>query len=136
MAKSKFKEKHFLTLIIILGLEIALCGVQQFILGKPYSFYYAAITLIFATIQTLYCLNIDKFSKGRDGIRDFFIYKAAKLFIVILPLFIYVVVSDKIDVWIPIRVAVYYFAFLIIETVITAQRQKNNKKQMATKSNG
>lgn len=132
---SKIAGRHILTIVVILGLEIILCGIEQIALSKPYSIYYAVITFVFAAIQIIYCLNIDTFTNGRKGIRDFFIYKAVKLLIVILPLFVYVVIAETIDAWIPIRIAAYYFTFLIIETAITSKHLKGNKIQTATAKN-
>lgn len=132
-SNKKYDYRTYLSTLLIIGLEIVLCGVQQFVLGEPYSYLYALNAIIYAVIQTMFCLNIDTFSEdGRKGIRYFFLYKMAKLLVVIIPLFIYVVVVNKIDVWVPIRVAAYYFSFLVVETVIMVKRQKNNIIQKTT----
>lgn len=129
---NKITGRHYLTLAIILGLEIVLCGIQQLALSEPYSIYYAVVTVVFIAFQTVYCLNLNMFVNGKSGIRDFFIYKAIKLLSIILPLFIYVIVTDKVDAWILIRIAAYYFTFLVVETAITSRHLKENKIQTAT----
>lgn len=121
--KMKNKSELIISLISIVVLELILYGVNQIAFNRPYSNTYIAIPALFTLTQIMYCLNLDKFFSSNAGVRMFFIYKACKFFFIICPLLIYIFVAKDSNVWIPVRTSVYYFVFLVEETLMSLKYQ-------------
>jgi len=117
------KSELIISLISIVVLEIVLYGVNQIAFKRDFSDIYIAIPVLFTMTQVMYCLNLEKFFSSNSGVKIFFVYKACKFFFIICPLIIYVFVAKNVDVWIPIRASVYYFIFLVEETLMSLKYQ-------------
>jgi len=123
------KSKNItLSLLVIVGAELVLLGINQIILKQPYNLFYSVIALVYATFQYFFCKNLDKFTNGVNGLKNLLIYKGVKFFIVVMPLLLYVFIAEVPDLWIIIRVTTYYFVFLTVETILFVKHQNAKKK--------
>ncbi|MCQ2369716.1 MAG: hypothetical protein MJ007_04480 [Paludibacteraceae bacterium] len=93
---------------------------------SAYSWVYLIVPVVYAVFQTVFCINIKTFFSTNDGVKYFFLYKGIKFFVAVAFILIYILVAKEVDKWLPIRVIVYYLAFLITETVISTRYQKKN----------
>ncbi len=118
------KKCLILSFLTIISTEILLLIFNQVWFKETYRLSYLSVPVIFALFQTVFCLNIKNFFSTNDGIKYFFIYKGLKFFVAVAFILIYILVAKDVDKWLPIRVIVYYLAFLITETVISTRYQK------------
>lgn len=121
----KSKSALIITLLTFIIAEIVLYGVNQMAFKGAYSWIYLVIVALYVVLQILFCLNMEKFFTSNSGVRMFFIYKACKFMFIICPLVIYIFVAKEVDIWIPVRASVYYFIFLIEETLMSLKYQQH-----------
>lgn len=120
------KKCLIFSFLTIISTEILLILFNQLWFKGTYKWIYLLVPAVFAAFQTVFCINIKKFFSTNEGVKFFFLYKGLKFFTAVAFLLIYVLVAKDIDKWLPIRVIVYYLAFLITETVISTRYQKKN----------
>ena len=121
----KNKSELAIILITVAVLETLLYGVNQVAFERPFHYFYIGITVVFAVIEVLFCLNMEKFFSNNAGVKMFFIYKACKFLFLLCPMVVYVFAVKHPDVWIAVRTSVYYFIFLIEETLMSLKYQRN-----------
>lgn len=120
------KKCLILSFLTIISTEILLLLFNQLWFKSAYSWVYLIVPVVYAVFQTVFCINIKAFFSTNDGVKYFFLYKGIKFFVAVAFILIYILVAKEVDKWLPIRVIVYYLAFLITETVISTRYQKKN----------
>lgn len=121
----KNKSELAIVLATVVVLEMLLYAVNQVAFERPFHHFYTGIAVAFAVIEVLFCLNMDKFFSSNAGVKMFFIYKACKFLFLLCPMIIYIFAAKQPDIWIPIRTSVFYFIFLIEETLMSLKYQRH-----------
>ncbi|MCQ2350574.1 MAG: hypothetical protein MJ003_01205 [Paludibacteraceae bacterium] len=116
------------TLIAVIVTEVLLFIVDYVWTGNPLNFWYLLIPIMYCGFQTVFILNVKDFLTDKSGIKYFFLYKGVKFFTVVAFILLYAFIAKEPDKWIPIRVIIYYFEFLVMETVLSTKIQKTEKR--------
>ena len=120
----KNKYEFWVIICTVILTELLLTAVNQVAFERPYSMLYPIIAVMFAAIQLAFWFNMEKFFTSNQGVKLFFVYKACKFLFIFCPMVIYIFVAKEADIWIPVRISVFYFVFLIEETLMSLKYQK------------
>lgn len=124
---SNSKRYILINMIVLAVLEVLTTIASVSIADFSYTIGEIILLFTFMVFQILFSLGMENFTNGKKGLVNFILYKGIKAFAIIVPLLIYIIVSEKPDLWLVLETGLYYFVFLIVETVIFVKHQRNEK---------